>query len=150
MRGALPVVRTPSGRGGARGPDAGLPAPVTSHKSGGRDQWSPPLAEAPGDPVAAAWAALGEVLDPEIPVSLVDLGLIYGLDFDEGVVDVQVTFTATACPCMEFIREDIGDRLDRESWVREVRIEEVWSPPWTTARITDQGKAKLRALGVSA
>lgn len=118
--------------------------------SGGRDQWSPPLAEAPDDPIGAAWAALGEVLDPEIPVSLVDLGLVYGLGFDDGVVDVQITFTATACPCMEFIREDISDRLDQESWVRKVRIEEVWSPPWTTARITDQGKAKLRALGVSA
>lgn len=149
MRGTLPVIPTPAVPRKARGPDAGLPAPVTSHKSGGRDQWSPPLTEAPDDPLAAAWAALGEVLDPEIPVSLVDLGLIYGLDFDDGVVDVQVTFTATACPCMEFIREDIGDRLDQESWVREVRIEEVWSPPWTTARITDQGKAKLRELGVS-
>lgn len=128
----------------------GLPPAVASHKSGGRDQWSPPLAEAPPDPLAAAWDALREVLDPEIPVSLVDLGLIYGLDLDGGVARVRLTFTATACPCMEFIREDIGDRLGREPWIREVCIEEVWSPPWTTARITDEGKAKLRALGVSA
>lgn len=132
------------------GVNAGLPAPVASHKSGGRDLWSPPLEAAPADPLAAVWAALGEVLDPEIPVSLVELGLIYGVTFTDGVVDVRLTFTATACPCMEFIREDIGDRLGQETWIRAVRIEEVWSPPWTAARITGEGRAKLRALGVSA
>lgn len=117
--------------------------------SGGRDLWSAPLAETPFDPSAAVWDALGEVLDPEIPISLVDLGLIYGVAFSAGVVDVRVTFTATACPCMEFIREDVTDRLEREEWIREVRIEEVWDPPWTTDRITPEGRAKLRTLGVS-
>lgn len=100
--------------------------------------------------MAASWAALGEVLDPEIPISLVDLGLVYGVSFEDGVAEVTVTFTATACPCMEFIREDIGDRLGQEPWIREVRVQEVWSPPWTTARITERGRARLRALGVSA
>ena len=140
----LPVLRE-----GPR-PDAGLPAPVTSHKSGGRDMWSPPRAHAPADPLAAAWEAVGEVLDPEIPISLVELGLVYGLDHVDGVVHVRLTFTATACPCMDFIREDVTDRLAQEPWVREVRIEEVWSPPWTAERITPQGRAKLRSLGVSA
>jgi metal-sulfur cluster biosynthetic enzyme len=100
--------------------------------------------------LAATWRALGEVLDPEIPISLVELGLIYGLDYTDGVVEVVVTFTATACPCMEFIREDITDRLEQEPWIREVRIEEVWSPPWTTDRISPEGRRKLRTLGVSA
>lgn len=143
MASVLPIVRTPR-------PDAGLPAAVTSHKSGGRDQWSAPLVERPGDPTAAVWDALQEVLDPEIPISLVELGLIYGLAYRDGEVDVRVTFTATACPCMEFIREDVTDRLEQESWIREVRIEEVWDPPWTSERITPEGRAKLRALGVSA
>jgi metal-sulfur cluster biosynthetic enzyme len=140
----LPILR-----GGPR-PDAGLPLPVSSHKSGGRDQWSPPLETAPADPVAAAWDALGEVLDPEIPISLVELGLVYGVEYRQGVVRVDITFTATACPCMEFIREDITDRLEQEPWIREVRIEEVWSPPWTTERISPEGRRKLRTLGVSA
>jgi len=90
------------------------------------------------------------VLDPEIPISLVELGLIYGVDYADGTVRVDLTFTATACPCMEFIREDITDRLAQESWIRQVRIEEVWSPPWTTDRISPEGRRKLRALGVSA
>lgn len=135
--------------GGPRA-DAGLPLLVSSHKSGGRDQWSSPTETVPSDPLAATWRALGEVLDPEIPISLVELGLIYGLEYADGVVRVDVTFTATACPCMEFIREDITDRLEQETWVREVRIEEVWSPPWTTDRISSEGRRKLRTLGVSA
>ncbi len=134
----------------APGPDAGLPLQVTSHKSGGRDVWSPPLAETPDDPEAAAWAALAEVLDPELPISLVDLGLIYGLDVEDGVATVRITYTATGCPCMEFIREDVRDRLGQESWISTVQIEEVWDPPWTTERISDRGRQQLRSLGVGA
>ncbi len=81
-------------------------------------------------------------------MSLVDLGLIYGVEFERGVVRIDLTFTATACPCMEFIREDVGDRLGQEAWVTAVEIREVWDPPWTTARITDEGRARLRSLGV--
>lgn len=128
--------------------DAGLPVHVSVHKSGGRDVWSEPLPVAPADPVAAAWDCLREVLDPEIPISLVDLGLIYGVEMDGGGVRVDLTFTATACPCMEFIREDVTDRLSQESWIDRVEIREVWDPPWTTDRITDEGRQQLRSLGV--
>jgi len=130
--------------------DAGLPPAVTSHKSGGRDLWTGPLAEMPADPLAATWDALGEVLDPERPISLVELGLIYGLELEDGVVRIDLTFTATACPCMEFIREDIRDRLLVERWIDEVEIREVWSPPWTTERITPEGREKLKGFGVTA
>ncbi len=128
--------------------DAGLPTRVSVHKSGGRDQWSAPLAEEPERPVEAVWAALDEVLDPEIPISLPELGLIYGVDFEEGAVVVRLTFTATACPCMEFINEDVRDRLESEPWIESVEIEEVWDPPWSSERITDRGRKKLRELGV--
>ena len=144
MSAVLPVLE-----GGPR-ISAGLPLQVTSHMSGGRDQWSPPLDRAPADPLAAARWALTEVLDPEIPISLIDLGLIYGMKYDAGVVTVSLTYTATACPCMEFIREDITDRLEQESWIRSVELEEVWDPPWTTERISPEGREKLRSLGVGA
>lgn len=133
-----------------RGPDGGIPSHVSTHKSGGRDQWSDPLPEAPADPTAAAVDCLREVLDPEIPISLVDLGLVYGLDVEERVARVDLTFTATACPCMEFIKEDVTDRLLRERWLDRVEIREVWDPPWTTDRITDEGRRRLRKLGVGA
>jgi len=118
--------------------------------SGGRDLWSAPLQATPPDPLAAAWDALAEVLDPEIPISLVELGLVYAVEYRDGLVEVSLTFTATACPCMDFIREDVTDRLDREPWIRAVRIEEIWSPPWTADRITPEGRRRLRILGVSA
>lgn len=138
---ALPVVKAPR-------PEDALPRHLTSHASGGRDLWSDPLPEPPSDPEAAVWELLHEVLDPELPISLVDLGLIYGVRLRSGRAEVDLTFTATACPCMEFIREDVRDRLLRESWVQEVEIREVWDPPWTRDRITERGRERLRALGV--
>ena len=51
---------------------------------------------------------------------------------------------------MEFIREDVTDRLEQESWIERVELVEVWDPPWTSAKITPEGKEKLRRLGVSA
>ena len=76
--------------------------------------------------------------------------MIYGIKIDDSEVTIEVTFTATACPCMEFIKEDIRDRLEQEVWISEVRIDEVWDPPWTTDRITPEGRALLKKLGVGA
>ena len=137
----LPVVRAPA-------PADALPRHVTSHASGGRDLWSEPLERTPNDPRATALELLHEVLDPELPISLVDLGLIYRVDFDDGRVEVDLTFTATACPCMEFIREDIRDRLTRERWIDRVEIHEVWDPPWSRERISERGRRQLKELGV--
>ncbi len=120
------------------------------HASGGRDRWSAPLTDAPEDGDAALRAALGEVLDPELPISLVELGLVYGVAFDGGTARVDLTFTATACPCMDFIKQDVRDRLAMELWVESVEINEVWDPPWTTARISESGRRKLKKLGVGA
>ena len=125
------------------------PAPQL-HASGGRDRWSAPLPEAPADEPGALRAALGEVLDPELPVSLVELGLVYGVGFEGGTARVDLTFTATACPCMDFIKQDVRDRIGSEPWVKEVEINEVWDPPWTTDRISEAGRRKLGRMGVGA
>jgi len=95
------------------------------------------------------WVALAEVDDPEMPVNLVDLGVIYGIRESAGVVDVDLTFTAMGCPASEFILEDVRERLLRESGVREVRINVVWDPPWTTARISEAGRDALEAWGLA-
>lgn len=131
-----------------KGLDAGIPLHVSSHKSGGRDQWSPPRSTTPDDVEVAVRECLGEVLDPEIPISLVDLGLIYGVEADGSEVRIRMTFTATACPCMDFMKEDVRDRLLQEPWLDSVEIEEVWSPPWTVERITPEGREALQRLGV--
>jgi metal-sulfur cluster biosynthetic enzyme len=95
------------------------------------------------------WTALAEVEDPEMPVNLVDLGVIYGIAEDEGVVKVDLTFTAMGCPASDFILEDVRERLLREPGVTEVRINVVWDPPWTTRRMTQEGRDALEAWGLA-
>ncbi len=95
------------------------------------------------------WTALTEVQDPEMPVNLVDLGVIYGIAELDGVVDVDLTFTAMGCPASEFILDDVRERLLREDGVREVRVNVVWNPPWTAARMTQAGRDALEAWGLA-
>jgi metal-sulfur cluster biosynthetic enzyme len=95
------------------------------------------------------WAALSEVQDPEMPVNLVDLGVIYGVTETEGLVEVYLTFTAMGCPASDFILEDVRERLMREPGVREVRVNVVWDPPWTVARMTQDGRDALEAWGLA-
>ncbi len=95
------------------------------------------------------WAALSEVQDPEMPINLVDLGVVYGIDERDGVVEVDLTFTAMGCPASDFILEDVRERLLREEGVREVRVKVVWDPPWTSARMTQAGRDALEAWGLA-
>jgi metal-sulfur cluster biosynthetic enzyme len=97
----------------------------------------------------AAWRALHEVADPEFPISLPDLGLVYGVEAAGGTVRVTISFTASACPCVEFIKWDIRERLLAEPGVDEVLVEITWDPPWTTERITERGRRALRRAGVA-
>jgi metal-sulfur cluster biosynthetic enzyme len=98
----------------------------------------------------ALWDALRDVTDPEIPISVVDMGLIVALSQHDGIVDLKLTFTAMGCPAMDFIMDDIRTRLLQEPGVREVRIEIVWDPVWTKARLTEEGIEIMRTWGVSA
>ena len=95
------------------------------------------------------WAALAEVQDPEMPINLVDLGVIYRVAEHDGLVEVDLTFTAMGCPASDFILEDVRERLLREDGVREVRINVVWNPPWTTARVTEAGRDALESWGLA-
>jgi metal-sulfur cluster biosynthetic enzyme len=97
---------------------------------------------------ARLWQALQDVEDPEIPISVVHMGLIVALAYDAGVVDLKLTFTAMGCPAMDFIQDDIRERLLAEPEVDEVRIEVVWDPVWTRARIREDAKATMRSLGI--
>ena len=99
---------------------------------------------------ARLWMALRDVEDPEIPISVVGMGLIVGLEFDDGVVDLKLTFTAMGCPAMDFIQDDIRDRLMQEPEVEEVRIEIVWDPVWTRQMIREEARETMRGLGIVA
>jgi metal-sulfur cluster biosynthetic enzyme len=93
--------------------------------------------------------ALREVQDPEMPVNIVDLGIIYRIQRDATTVTVDLTFTAMGCPAADFILEDIRDRLLREPGVTEVKINIVWDPPWSSARLTQAGRDALEMWGLA-
>ncbi len=95
------------------------------------------------------WDALRDVADPELPVSIVDMGLVYNVRVDGRTAMVTLTFTAMACPCMEWIKDDVRARLLREPDIDQVDLQVVWDPPWTTARLSEAAKASLRRAGVS-
>lgn len=94
--------------------------------------------------------ALHDVEDAELPLDVVDLGLIYGLDYrpEDGRVDVRMTFTAMGCPAMEFMIDDVRERLLAEPDVSDVRVEIVWDPPWDRNRLTERGAAALATWGI--
>ncbi|HSG81620.1 MAG TPA: metal-sulfur cluster assembly factor [Gemmatimonadota bacterium] len=96
------------------------------------------------------WVWLRDVMDPELPISIVDMGLVYDVRVDGSRVQIDMTFTATACPCADFIMDDMRTRLLKESSCDDVRINIVWDPPWTNERLSPEGRELLRAYGVSA
>ena len=101
---------------------------------------------------ARLWRALQDVEDPEIPISVVGMGLIVSLAYrpDERAVDLELTFTAMGCPAMDFIQDDIRERLLQEPEVGDVRIEVVWDPVWTRSRIREDARTTMRSLGIVA
>ena len=101
---------------------------------------------------ARLWTALQDVEDPEIPVSVVGMGLIVSIAYrpEERAVDLELTFTSMGCPATDLIEDDIRERLLGEPEVDDVRIEVVWDPVWTRSRIREDARARMRSLGIVA
>jgi phenylacetate-CoA oxygenase PaaJ subunit len=95
------------------------------------------------------WLALRDVEDPEIPVSIVDMGLIISVSCEAGAALVQMTYTSMGCPAMEMIQDDIRARLMREPDIENVEIEVVWDPVWTPERLSNAAKETMRELGIA-
>jgi metal-sulfur cluster biosynthetic enzyme len=93
--------------------------------------------------------ALKDVVDPELGVNIVDLGLVYDLSWDDEntALVISMTLTSAGCPLTDVIEEQIAEALDRV--VDAFRINWVWMPPWGPERITDDGREMMRALGFS-
>jgi metal-sulfur cluster biosynthetic enzyme len=90
--------------------------------------------------------ALRDVVDPELGINVVDLGLIYGLTVDEAnVAIIDMTLTSAACPLQDVIEDQI--RTSTASLVSDFRVNWVWMPPWGPDKITEDGREQLRALG---
>ena len=92
--------------------------------------------------------ALGRVTDPEYPLSIVDLGMVYGVTVDRNTVTVELTFTSIGCPAIDIIVSDVREAVHAVPGVEQTRVEIVWSPPWTKDRITSRGRRVLAVYGV--
>ena len=92
-------------------------------------------------------SALRAVLDPEIGLSIVDLGLVYGIEKSDGKVDLEMTLTSLGCPLTELIHQQVTLVLTRLPGVEEVGVEFVFTPPWSTDMIADEARDELRAMG---
>ncbi|MGB3910783.1 MAG: metal-sulfur cluster assembly factor [Pseudolysinimonas sp.] len=92
---------------------------------------------------------LKDVIDPELGVNIVDLGLIYDLTWDDenDALIISMTLTSAGCPLTDVIEEQVAQSLD--GIVERFRINWVWMPPWGPERITDDGRDMMRALGFS-
>jgi FeS assembly SUF system protein len=86
---------------------------------------------------------LKNVYDPEIPVNVVDLGLIYDVAVDDDVVNVKMTLTAPGCPMHETMSRTAEMAIETLDGVKEAHVEMVWDPPWTPERLTDEGRRLL-------
>jgi FeS assembly SUF system protein len=91
--------------------------------------------------------ALKTVYDPEIPVNIYDLGLIYNVDIDDGGnVAVEMTFTAPNCPAADFIIEDVRQKIESIDGVRSAQVNLVFEPEWNKDMMTEEGKLELGLL----
>ena len=94
--------------------------------------------------------AMKDVVDPELGINVVDLGLVYGVDLDGSTAVVDMTLTSAACPLTDVIEEQTKSALTAGpdgGLVSDVRINWVWMPPWGPEKITEDGREQLRALG---
>jgi len=89
---------------------------------------------------------LQTVYDPEIPVNIWDLGLIYDLQQEDGGVQIKMTLTAMGCPIGPAIAAEIENKLQAVG-VETVTVDFVWSPPWTPERLTADGREQLQMMG---
>jgi metal-sulfur cluster biosynthetic enzyme len=99
---------------------------------------------------ARIWEALRHVEDPEIPVSVLGMGLIVSVAYDPQArrADLQITYTSMGCPATEFIESDIHEAVLCDPDVDTVEIEVVWDPVWTKDRIRADARATMRRLGI--
>ena len=108
----------------------------------------PPPAPAAGVPaVDDLEEAMRDVVDPELGINVVDLGLVYGLAVDDRVATIDMTLTSAACPLTDVIEDQARSALTTTGLVDDIKINWVWMPPWGPEKITEDGREQLRALG---
>ena len=92
--------------------------------------------------------SLKQCMDPEVPLSIVDMGLIYGIDISENNdVNIKMTMTTQGCPLHETMVDDVKRYTKKVSGVNSVNVDIVWDPPWTMDKMSDEAKAMMNKMG---
>ena len=92
--------------------------------------------------------SLKQCMDPEVPLSIVDMGLIYGIDVsDNNDVNIKMTMTTKGCPLHDTMVEDVTRYTKKVPGVNNVQVDIVWDPPWSMDKMSDEAKAKMKGLG---
>ena len=95
------------------------------------------------------WQALYRVEDPEMPISIVDLGLIYGVEVDDDSAEIEMTLTYTGCPARDMLISEVTRAVRDVEGIEAVDVTVVWSPGWTVDMVTAEGEKALREFGLS-
>jgi metal-sulfur cluster biosynthetic enzyme len=95
------------------------------------------------------WDAIDEIPDPHMPVSIVELGMVYDVRIDDGEVEVDLTFPCMGCPAYGMIQDDIRACLRLFDGVDDVTVNVVWDPVWTKDRLTDDVREKMENWGIA-
>ncbi|MCU1695690.1 MAG: metal-sulfur cluster biosynthetic enzyme [Mycobacterium sp.] len=107
--------------------------------------------ELPDEVFADLEEAMRDVVDPELGINVVDLGLVYGLNLEQtdagAIALIDMTLTSAACPLTDVIEDQSRTALVGAGLVTDIKINWVWNPPWGPDKITDDGREQLRALG---
>ena len=118
--------------------------PINPPHPGAVGSWTPEGENPPRPSEDALIAACASVFDPEIPVNIYELGLIYAIDIDEaGAVKVEMTLTAPACPSAQELPEQVRDAVLAVPGVTACDVDVVWDPPWDQSRMSDEARVAL-------
>lgn len=130
-----------------------LPVVATEPEQPEVSEWTAEGGAPPAGPVdqeavrARILGALKEIHDPEIPVNIYDLGLIYGFEVDEGgAVEISMTLTAPACPVAGWLVKEVAERVGGVEGVSRAHVSLVWDPPWTMERMSEEAQLELGLL----
>lgn len=120
----------------------------TSQSASGAPGLDPASADGKGAMRDQVLEALKVVRDPEIPVNVVDLGLVYEVGIDDaGNVGIEMTLTSMGCPVQDLIQADAELAVMKVDGVNSVTVDFVWSPPWSPQKMTEDGKRQMRMFG---
>jgi len=110
----------------------------------GTGTWTPDGEVVAAPPETAVLDAICTVYDPEIPVNIYELGLIYAVDIsDDGDIRVEMTLTAPGCPSAQELPEQVRDAVLKVPGARNVTVDTVWDPPWNPGRMSEEARLSL-------